>query len=169
MKPSTCLVCFVMTVLIGTLPQSPALGAQDRIVKKALNTSEAGPNLLRPDVWNPWHQGFTVTNGVFLCDNGQDSNRQAGLGRQVVLNQQSAQPIMAEAWSRADNVGGTKDSNYALYIDLIYTDGTPLWGQTAAFNVGTHDWEKKQVIIYPEKPVRSLSFYLLLRNHAGKH
>jgi hypothetical protein len=37
-------------------------------------------------------------------------------------------------------------------------DGTPLWGQTGT-RTGTHDWERVEFTIYPEKPVRTLSLH----------
>ena len=73
----------------------------------------------------------------------------------VVLNQTRPEPIVAAAWSKADGVGGSRDSDYSLYLDLVYLDGTPLWGQVAPFNVGTHGWEKVQVTVFPEKPGKS--------------
>jgi hypothetical protein len=84
------------------------------------------------------------------------------------LNQKEPDPIVAVAWSKAEGVTGTPDSDYALYLDLVYQDGTPLWGQVAPFSTDTHPWQRRQVVIFPEKPVRSLSFHMLLRNHGGK-
>ena len=60
----------------------------------------------------------------------------------VTLNQTKPEPIVATAWSKAEGVGGGRDHDYSLYLDLVYTDGTPLWGQVDSFNVGTHDWKK---------------------------
>src|SRR5439155_20053406 len=62
---------------------------------------------------------------------------------------------------------GTPHPDYSLYIDLVYTDGTTLWGQSAAFGVGTHDWERKRVLIFPAKPIRSMTVNALFRSHAG--
>ena len=83
-------------------------------------------------------------------------------------NQTRPEPIIATCWSRAEDVGGSADSDYSLYIDLVYTDGTTLWGQVASFATATHDWQRRQVVLLPEKPVKQLSFYMLLRGHAGK-
>jgi hypothetical protein len=105
---------------------------------------------------------------TFLCDNGADAGVQRGVSQTVTLNQTKPEPIVATAWSRAEGVGGGRDHDYSLYLDLLYTDGTPLWGQVDSFNVGTHDWEKAQVIVFPEKPVARVSFHMLLRSHAGK-
>ena len=55
-----------------------------------------------------------------------------------------------------------------MYLDLIYMDGSHLWGQHAPFDTGTHDWQKRQVVVFPEKPVRQVSMHLLLRGHSGK-
>ena len=63
---------------------------------------------------------------------------------------------------------GSPDANYSLYLDLVYADGTPLWGQTAPFAIGTHDWQRRQVVVLPEKPVKTLAIHLLLRGHGGK-
>jgi hypothetical protein len=143
-------------------------GGDGVVVKKVLDVGDAGENLLRPDAWRPWEKGFERQAEVFVCDNGGDGQAQRGVSQTVTLNQTQPEPIVAAAWSKAEGVGGGRDSDYSLYLDLIYTDGTPLWGQIDAFNVGSHDWEKAQVIVFPEKPLKSVSFHILLRRHAGK-
>jgi len=65
-------------------------------------------------------------------------------------------------------VSGAPNSDYSLYLDLVYADGTPLWGQVATFAVGTHDWQRRKVLVVPKKPVRSVTVNLLLRRHAGR-
>ncbi len=80
----------------------------------------------------------------------------------------AAAPVVVRGWSRAEGVDGSPDRDYSLYVDIIYNDGTPLWGRTANFQCGTHDWEQREILITPEKPIRTLSFYCLVRNHAGK-
>ncbi len=144
-------------------------GATDGVVlKKVIDARNAGKNLLNPSAWRPWQKGFERQGGVFVCDNASDSQARRGASQTVVLDQSRPEPIVATAWSRAEGVGGGRNSDYSLYLDLVYTDGTPLWGQVAPFNVGTHNWEKKQVIVFPDKPVRSVSFHMLFRRHAGK-
>ena len=138
------------------------------ILKIFLDLQHAGENLLIPDAWKPWHKGFERQDNVFICDNGSDNDVQRGISQTVVLNQTNPEPIVAEAWSKAEAVGGSRNSDYSLYLDLIYSDETQLWGQIDPFNVGTHDWEKAKVIVFPEKPIKSVSFYMLLRRHPGK-
>ena len=55
-----------------------------------------------------------------------------------------------------------------MYVDLIYSDGTPLFGQYAAFRTGPHDWEYTQRVIALEKPVTQFRLYCLFRRRNGK-
>jgi len=142
--------------------------ADGMVLKRALDAREAGANLLDAGAWEPWDKGFTRQGAAFVCDNADDARVQRGVSQRVVLDQTRPDPIVATAWSKAENVGGGRNSDYSLYLDLTYQDGTPLWGQVDAFNAGSHDWEKAQVMILPEKPVKSVSYHLLLRRHTGK-
>ena len=138
------------------------------VVKKVLDLHDAGENLLKTKAWQPWHNGYEKQGNVFFCDNGADTQVQRGISQTIILNQTQPEPIVAVAWSRAEGIGGGRNNDYSLYLDLIYSDGTPLWGQTSQYNIGTHDWEKAQVFVFPEKPVKSVSFHMLLRRHSGK-
>jgi len=137
-------------------------------LKKVLDLRHVGENLLQPNAWKPWQKGFERKGNVFICDNGTDSEVQRGISQTVILNQTKPEPIVAVAWSKAEGVGGGRNGDYSLYLDLLYSDGTPLWGQVDPFNIGTGDWEKAQVVVFPEKPVKSVSFHMLLRRHSGK-
>ncbi len=167
MKPVCCSLLFTAVVMLGT-SQGPAASAAPRVVKRVLKSSSGGDNLLRPDGWQPWSKGFTREGRVIVCDNGSDARVQRGASQTVVLEQKTPLPILASASSRAFNVGGSRDREYSLYLDLLYTDGTPLWGQVSSFSVGTHDWQERRVLVIPEKPVRSVTVHLLLRRHTGK-
>ncbi len=137
-------------------------------VKAVLGTENLGPNLLRPDRWRGYEQGFQPAGDVFVCDNGNQPGARRGVMQHVVLDQKTPQPIVAIASSKAEGVTGSADNDYSLYLDLMYQDGTPLWGQAAVFDTGTHDWQQRRVIVVPEKPVKSLTFYMLFRRHGGK-
>lgn len=96
-----------------------------------------------------------------------DTSGWRGASQTLTLNRKTIAPLVIRGWSRAEGVSNSADSGYALYADLTYDDGTPLWGQTANFATGTHDWQMREVVILPEKPVRSLTLHCLLRGHAG--
>lgn len=90
-----------------------------------------------------------------------------GAAQFVAVDQQQPAPLAIEGFSKAEGVSGRKDSNYSLYVDLTYQDGTNLWGQAATFETGSHDWEHARFIIKPEKPIKGANVHLLFRNHRG--
>ena len=136
------------------------------VVKEIVRAS--GPSVAKADAWRPYVKGFEREGEAYVCDNGTDAKARRGASQTIVLDQKVPQPIVASAWSKAEAVGGSADQDYSLYLDLTYQDGTPLWGQAAAFATGTHDWEKVEVRVLPAKPVKSVNFYLLMRGHSGK-
>ena len=138
------------------------------VVKKIFEAPTGARNLLRDDAWRPWQKGFRREGDVFVCDNGSDGKVQRGISQTVELNQTRPEPIVAVAWSKAEAVGGSPNADYSLYLDLVYTDGTPLWGQIAPFSVGTHGWERREVAVLPQKPVKTVQFHMLLRRHSGR-
>jgi len=138
------------------------------VVKEVPKMSRGGKNLLGPDKWSAYEQGFQRKGAVFVCENGGAASAKRGAAQGIALNQTQPEPIVASAWSKAEGVTGSADHDYSVYVDLVYTDGTSLWGQVAQFKTGTHDWQRSQVAIFPEKPVKSLSCYLMFRNHGGK-
>jgi len=125
--------------------------------------------LLRREAWVKFGQGFQQRGDVWICESGGgDYSARLGLSQHVWLHQQQPDPILAIAASKAEGVEGPVEGNYAVYLDIQYQDGTPLYGQQAAFAAGSHDWQERRVLVIPEKPVRSLSMYLLFRNCRGK-
>ena len=166
------MACFLGLALHGHVDEA-AKGQSEppkdgSIAKAVVHIAPNGENLLKPAAWRPLEQGYRTEQEGFCCENGSRDRERRGLWQRVVLNQQTAQPIVATAWSKADGVSGTIDDRYALYLDLVYNDGTELWGQVAGFRTGTHDWQREEVVVYPEKPIKSVDFNLLLREHAGK-
>ncbi|NOY79641.1 MAG: hypothetical protein GXP31_01420 [Kiritimatiellaeota bacterium] len=98
-------------------------------------------------------------------------NRSAGdstVSQTVVLNQTAPCPLWIQAASRAAGVSGPVGRGYSLYVDLYYTDGAPSYGHTWDFPTGTTRWQTGTVIIEPEKAIRNVNVYLLLRGKRGK-
>ena len=86
----------------------------------------------------------------------------------VKLGQKLVRPIFFAARSRAQNVTGESDPDYSLYVDVRHADGSSSFGHALPFPVGTHDWQLRQGVILPDKPVDQLSVYCLFRNsHTG--
>ncbi|MGQ9912786.1 MAG: hypothetical protein ACUVQQ_00435 [Thermogutta sp.] len=138
------------------------------VVRRVFRDQQQGKNLLKPNAWRAYGKGFVQSDGgVFVCDNAAEA-AQRGAVQTVELNQTRPTPIVAFVESAAEQVGGGKDAGYSLYLDLIYQDGTPLWGQTFAFSTGSHDWEPGKVLIFPDQPIQRVSLYLLFRGHTGR-
>ncbi|MEI6502538.1 MAG: hypothetical protein WCP21_16135, partial [Armatimonadota bacterium] len=85
------------------------------------------------------------------------------ISQTVTLNQTKATPLVVSAWSKAEGVQGSRGPDYSVWVDLQYMDGTPLYGQRATFEVGTHDWQKGEYSFVVSKPVRSATVSLLFR------
>ncbi|MDR2117127.1 MAG: hypothetical protein LBP87_12175 [Planctomycetaceae bacterium] len=155
----------------------PIVSAQT-VVKEVVRFEQMNENLLQPDQFQPYEKGFEKQGDVFVCDNGNDNTVKRGVLCRVILNQEQPLPIYAEAWSKAENVGSSQSLNhdYCIYLELtyndatsqFYTDGVPLSTQSILFSAGTHDWEQRQMFLIPEKPVKSLTFYILFKNRTGK-
>ena len=137
-------------------------------VKGVLGAGQLGADLLKSDAWSGWEKGFVKEGDLFVCDNGQESGVQRGAVQRVELNQTEPLPLLASVESKSENVGSSSNKDYSLCLDLNFTDGSHLWGHMSSFTTGTHDWERREVSIAPEKPVKSVSFYMLMRRHTGK-
>jgi len=124
--------------------------------------------------WRAWQKGFRVAAGegrggsrAIVCER-REGDGEFGASQTLALNRTAVAPLVVRGWSKAENVSGSPDSGYSIYVDIIYADNTPLWGQTGNFRCGTHDWEKREFLILPEKPVRTLTVHCLFRGHTGK-
>ncbi len=123
---------------------------------------------------NRYGNGYQIKQGegrndstAAYCEN-PDASQRFGLQWSFQLNQKSPLPVRFTGWSRAEDVEGSSDSSYSLYIDLVYQDGTPSWGHNVPFSTGSHGWEEETLFVVPDKPIRTLSCYALFRNHKGR-
>ncbi|MCK5803538.1 MAG: hypothetical protein KAI66_11930 [Lentisphaeria bacterium] len=155
------LLCATVSLLAGSLFGTPE--------KREIRMAEGGgKNRIQASAWTAWGRGFTRQGKILHCDNGTDAQAIRGAGQTIPLNQTEPRLITATAWSKSEDVGGGADTNYSLYLDLLYMDGTPQWGIKTAFDAGTHGWEKRTLHFMPEKPIRSVQVYVLFRKHTGR-
>lgn len=156
-------------LLTAALLLCSTMGAFAEIIKPVLSTASHAAMDISALPWQPWEVGFSSgPEGVIVCDNGDDQQLRRGAGKAVELKQSTPTPIVVKAKSRASKISGSPDSNYSLYLDIVYDDGTPLWGRQTPFQTGTHDWEEQQVLVVPDKPIKSVQCWLLMRAHSGK-
>lgn len=99
-----------------------------------------------------------------------NSGEGSGAYQRVVFNGSSATAshLVLSGWSKAVGVTAGSAADYALYMDLMYQDGSHLYAQVANYADGTHDWQRVQNVISVTKPLKLASVYLLLRGtHNG--
>ncbi|MCK5804244.1 MAG: hypothetical protein KAI66_15510, partial [Lentisphaeria bacterium] len=92
---------------------------------------------------------------------------QTSISQSVTLNQTQPAAVMVRAFSKAQEVSGAVGRGYSLYVDIYYTDGTPLYGRTANFKPAAEGWQMADLYIEPKKPIRNVNVYLLLRGRTG--
>lgn len=95
------------------------------------------------------------------------TRRDTQASQSITLNQKTPTPVLIQASSRGQDVEGQPDRGYCLYVDIYYTDGSPWYGTIHAFQTGTTDWQLGELYLEPEKPIRNVNVYLLLRNKKG--
>jgi hypothetical protein len=96
-----------------------------------------------------------------------NTSGQCKLSQTLILNRTNIMPLIVSAWSKAENVSGNLDADYAIEVDVYYTDSSRLPWQLADFHCGTHDWELRGMTIYPEKPVWLLRVSCWFFGHTG--
>ena len=148
-----------------------ALGAADgTVVKRVVVGGEtASLQPLAPEQAQRYGEGFTHEGAEYVCDNGNNASVLRGMSWVIDLNQTSAIPVIASAWAKTEQAEGASNSDYSLYLDLNYTDGTSLWGQIATFDIDPAvGWHRREVTVTPDKPILRVRYYLLFRNRSGK-
>lgn len=97
----------------------------------------------------------------------ETAGQRCQVSQTVTLNQERPCPVLVRAATRGVGITGPPNRSWSLYVDIYYTDGTPLYGRTFDFPTDTEDWQIGELIIEPEKPIRNVNVYLLLRDRSG--
>jgi hypothetical protein len=80
--------------------------------------------------------------------------------KEFVYDNPDTAPIVYGGESRAENV---HMSDYCIYLDIYYADGSVSWGERAEFASGTHGWQKVCGAFSPSKPVKRIEMNALCR------
>lgn len=129
-----------------------------------------------PDFWRIYYKGFQYDTSGLNAYSGRKSiyikndidTLMAGTYTAIDVNQEEAEPLQISGWSKSINVSGLMNNDYSIYADIRYNDDTYLYGQTARFNTGSHDWEYSEKIIEPQKPIKKIYLYALFRRKTGE-
>lgn len=91
-----------------------------------------------------------------------------GAMQDIMVNQRERGPITISGWLRAEDVTGASDREISLYGDVLLQSGQWLFGQIAAFETGTHDWQQATCTVAAPEPVRMVRLHCLFRSgHTG--
>ncbi len=175
---------FVIVCLVVIISTVSCFAAQP-VMKSLVMFEGKGSNLLlngslteiegqRFRNWAPYYDGYTLARGAgrdssdaLMCESDGTTGRMGAL-QTVVLNQKQAYPIGVSCWSKSEGVDGIPGGDYSIYLDLQYTDGTPIWGQLRAFPTDTNGWNNHKFVIYTTKPIKSIAVFCLFRNRKGR-
>ncbi|MEI6499878.1 MAG: hypothetical protein WCP21_02505 [Armatimonadota bacterium] len=159
------------------IPTTPDLPFnQSMVLWRSINSAlgQAPPGTLIGG-WQKWENGYVPAPGqgrsgsqAAFVDRPQVGTGQ-GLSQGINVRQKQAGRIIVTAWCKTEGMTGEADKDFSLYCDLTLADGKASWGHCAPFTLGTHDWEKKEVVIDVPQPVMNVSLHLLVREqHTGK-
>ena len=114
---------------------------------------------------HPYRDGFARDGDEIVCTVTTNAERISGAGWHVALGQRAPESVRISIEGKTE--AGDGSGVVELYVDVSYTDGDHLWGQTAAFPTVQGDWRKRFVMLTPCKPIRSLGVYGIVRYSEG--
>ncbi len=154
-------LCFSLLAPLAAMAATPARGT-NLLVDGGFEAAAA---------WSPVGGGFELDrtvarsgSGSLRCSAGSTDSA-LGARQTITFDPPVKHPLRIGGWSRASSADVLQD--YSVYLDLQYEDGTPLWGQIATFNAGSHDWEYAELVCDVAKPVRSIQVHVLFRKARG--
>ena len=137
-------------------------------VVKRVSRGDQPQKPLALDAARAFGKGFVREGDTFVCENTERAE-QRGMSWSIALNQTTPIPVRASARALVEQAEGRASADFALYLDIQYTDGTSLWGQSSAFAPdAAQGWQWREVLVFPERPIKTVSYYLLFRNRTGK-
>ena len=88
-----------------------------------------------------------------------------GLWKAIDYDAPDMTPVFYGGESRAENVAV---SDYCVYLDIFYADGSVTWGERADFDQGTHGGQKACGAFVPKKPIKRIEMHALCRRGSKK-
>ena len=108
---------------------------------------------------------FLAAAGAFMAFAEDCSSFKGGLWRTLTYDEPTTLPVIFSGESRAEDAYA---SDYCIWLDLWYDDGTPVWAVRADWSQGSHGWEQTAGAFVPARPVRKIEMHAFLRNGKGK-
>jgi len=163
--------CFILSAGTNAAVSRDACSSSDNLIVYSGFEANSG-NL---DFFKKYEAGYSVDEKEKHCGSRSvrletDKNNKAQGFSYLVSGSDIKVPgqIIISGWSKAQNVSGKRNGDYALCVDINFADGSTLYGKTASFETGTHDWEYSAVTIKIDKAVKGIMIHALLKgNHLG--
>jgi len=119
--------------------------------------------------WASYGEGYKVVRegrdgGWCMKCQSETGDVTLGAGQDIYFDPPIQHPFVISGWSKSEDAGGY---DYCVWLDVHYADGTPLWGQKAYFQRGTHDWSYAEQVFTPLKPVAHIQAFVLFRRMRG--
>ena len=86
-------------------------------------------------------KGGTSIDTFAIKMKSSDWRRTHAAYQEVYLQQEKPEAVVVSGWSKAEKVSGVVDGGYAVYVDIVFKDGSVKWGYNIPFDVGTHGWQ----------------------------
>ena len=108
---------------------------------------------------------FMAAADVFAAPAETDASFSGGLWRTFEYDEPTTLPVIFSGESRCEDAFA---SDYCIWLDLWYDDGTPVWALRADWPQGTHGWTRTCGAFIPARPVKKIEMHAFLRNGKGK-
>lgn len=139
------------------------------------NFSQAAASPQAAAGWSPFNLGYARVTGVARPGNmAAIAVRTTGPRQQAGALQIWTTPpgvsfgsLLLSGWSRAESDSGGAATDYSVYADVGYADGSWSFGHVAPFVAGPHDWQYSSAVIELGRPVHALHIYAMYRNRVG--
>ena len=158
------LLCLSVILLANVSPEQEG---KNHLVNPGLKISADGKTLEGWKNYTPSNPFSVVTDesNTLRVSGKTDGKTAFGLKQTVIYEVPSLKPINIGGWSRASDV--KRGAEYCVYLDIQHSDNSWTYSVRAKWNTGTHGWEPAEFSYRPKKPVKQISYFILLRKNSG--
>jgi len=114
--------------------------------------------------WTPYMDGYEEITGDTHSGAKSIAVTNGGAKQSVYVDAPKGSTITLSGFSKASGVTPNLGSDYSIYADVKYVDGSYLWGQRAEFSGTSTAWTYSDYSFEATKAVEKLNLYALYRN-----
>uniref|UniRef100_A0A061SN83 Glycosyl transferase family 1 n=1 Tax=Tetraselmis sp. GSL018 TaxID=582737 RepID=A0A061SN83_9CHLO len=119
----------------------------------------------RPGAFRFGDSGAHRSVNVTLSNVGQAG----GALQHILIAQQTAQPLLLQGWSRVVRLAGGSGapSDYSIYADITYEDGSHRWAFHVPFSPEATGWQHRWAVLEAPKPIKIVTVVAMFRWYEG--